>query len=179
LVDPVVLVLMEILCAVGGASALLFGYGVLPRPPEERLRVGPYQQRWGWALRFSGFLALAIGVFLLADAFGPPVVRQNLHWAGVALVGALAVLIARTWRREPKVGWPRGFVGWLGFVVGGFFTGAILLILADKVAGHRLFPHMPPLWLILVVGLPVGRVLSVWITRLRHLREEPLEDRLR
>ena len=164
-----IVVLAEIGLLIGGVFGCLVGFRVYRGGKRgNRDDWDAYYNKGGYLFRFIGPYCLLLAlVFPSIMGVGPTLPHPVPEVAVLALAGALVVFGACTWRKEPKVDWPRGFLGWLRFLwLEGLIYGAILAGVLSFL-GLDLPSRGWPLVALWLAGLVVARTITVWLTRFK------------
>lgn len=178
--DIVLLALMELMMLLVGVFGCLVGFRFYNGDGCDPVAWDRWYRGIGHWFRFIGpfclLLALVLPLVFLRPAWLPT-------WApGAGAIGALALVLvfaAATWRATPKVGWPKGFVGWVTFLwLEPLIWSGIAMGILDF-AGFDLPPvSEQPMWAWYLGGLAVARLRQVWFTRLLfHARQGLLPPR--
>ncbi len=161
------LVLMELMMLIGGVFGCLVGFRVYNGDGRDPAAWERWYRQVGHWFRYLGPFFLWMAVILPVVSLKPPWLPP---WAPGACAISVLVLglafAAATWRSTPKVGWPKGFAGWVGFlwleplVWSGIAMGALDFIGVDVPPVKE-----QPLWAWYLGGLAVARLRQLWFTR--------------
>ena len=153
--------LLEIACLVGGSYSTLLAAGVVRGSHARGAAYDAWYERYGRHLKLLGPVLL-LGAVVLPNVAECGPYGSITMWAALVLALAVAVYIARTWRREPAVPWPRGVIGVLAFAVSSLTYGGILAGIVEycgvEVVGAGIIPC-------LALGIAIRRTLDVWRAR--------------
>lgn len=166
-------VLMELAMLITGVYGCLVGFRIYNGSGRDPAAWEHWYRTVGHWLRFLGPFCLWMAVVLPIGFFEPAWLPA---WAAEASAISLLVLglvfAAATWRRTPRVGWPKGFAAWAGFLwLEPLIWSGITMGILDFL-GFELGPvREQPMWAWYLGGLAFARLRQVWFTRfLFHTR---------